>query len=219
MKEDFKLCLKLIKYSYNYKDETITSILMFFMGILLFFVESIGDTLAIGPSLMLVAAPAMFIRALDSLSYSHMIASSKKRRFIELTFRNIWTIGGTIFGYMVWILLTYGILLKGSPEREAEIAGWIIWSCLLHSVMILFLGIYTKYYWQGVLFLVVVGMTFIFSSVLWDEGFASFTEFGPAAGTGFIITVAGAVLACVLRTLVYKKPVVRGKVGRQMLGI
>ncbi|MBQ9140928.1 MAG: hypothetical protein IJX63_03940 [Lachnospiraceae bacterium] len=219
MKEDFKLCFKLIKYSYNYKDETITSILFFVIGIILFLAGSIGDSVAIGPSLMIVMAPSMFVRALDSLSYSYMVCSSKKRKLLEQTFRNVWTIAGTAFGCMSWILLTYGILLLNSPEREAEIAGAMIWSSLLHIAMFLFMGVYTKYYWQGVAIMGVAAMAIILFSTIWDEGFAGFTQFGPAAVTGFIITMAGALLSCVLRVLVYKKPVVRGRVGKQMLGV
>lgn len=220
MKEDFKLCMKLIKYSYNYKDETISSIVMFGVGVFLVFVESIGDTLAIGPSLMLVMAPTMFVRALDSLSASYMVCASKKRKFLEQTFRNLWTIGSVVFGYVVWILMIRLLYVPdGSPEREAEIAGGIIWSCLLHFAMFLFLGIYQKYYWQGTVFMGVAAMAIIICWTIWDEAFANFTEFGPAAVTGFLITMAGALLSCVLRAYVYKKPVVRGRIGRQMLGV
>lgn len=220
MKEDFKLCLKLIKYSYNYKDETITSVVMFGLGVILVLAESIGDSFAIGPSLMLVMAPTMFVRALDSLSYSYMVCSSKKRKFLEQTFRNIWTIGSAFFGYVVWILMVRLLYVPdGSSEKEAEIAGWIIWSSLLHIVMFLFLGIYQKYYWQGTVFIGVAAMAIMICWTIWDEAFANFTEFGPAAVTGFLITMAGALLSCVLRVLVYKKPVVRGRIGKQMLGV
>ena len=73
MKEDLKLCMKLLKYSYNQKDETFTGIVMFILGLILFLVDSIAATLAIGPSIFIVLAPPLFIKGIYSLPYSYMV--------------------------------------------------------------------------------------------------------------------------------------------------
>lgn len=219
MKEDLKLCMKLLKYSYNQKDETFTGIVMFILGLILFLVDSIAATLAIGPSIFIVLAPPLFIKGIYSLPYSYMVCSSKKRRFMELTFPNIWTACSTFFGYTLWILMVRVFLLAGSPEREAEIARWIMWSALLYAVMLIFYGITTRFYWRGLIFIVVAALAVMFGEIFWDEGFSNVTEFWPAAVAGLMITMAGVLLSCVLRVLVYKKPVVRGRIGKQMLGL
>lgn len=219
MREDFKSCFRLMKYSCSYKDETITSIVMFVLGVILFLADCISPGLSIGPSLLVVLAPTLFIKSIFALPYSYMVCSSKKRKLLELTFSNIWTVCSILFGYMIWILLIIGFVLSWSPEREAEVARCMIWSCLLHVSMLLFSSISTRLYWQGIIFIAIAAMSIMLGEILWDEVFAGFTKFGPAAVTGFVITLAGALLSCVLRALVYKKPMVRGRIGKQMLGV
>ena len=80
---------------------------------------------------------------------------------IELIFPNMWSMVATCFGYLVWILLVRGFLVNGSPEREAEVAAWIIWSSLFHLIILLFYSISTRLFWQGVLVLVPVMMVFM----------------------------------------------------------
>ena len=214
--KDFKRCFKLIKYCYNYKDETYTSVVLFILGIVSFFV-GFQDSLVMGSSLFLVLMPVAFIKALFNLPYSYMVCSSRKRKLIELTFPNVWTVVATCLGYLIWILLIKGFVLTGVPEWEAEVAKWIMWSSLFHVVMHIFLGVCTRLYWQSIMVLVPVMMFFILAPILWKEAFAGFTEFEPAAGIGFVITLAGAIVACILRVLVYKLPLVRGSVGKKML--
>ncbi len=216
MMEEFKRCLRLIKYCYNYKDETYTCVVLFILGIVSFLV-GLQDSLILGSSLFLVVMPGAFIKALFNLPYSYMVCSSKRRKLIELTFPNVWNVAATCLGYLLWILLIKCFLLNGSPEWEAEVAGWMIWSSLFHVVILLFYSISNRQFWQGVMVLTPVMMFFILGSVLWDEAFACVTEFGTAAAAGFIITMVGAVLSCVTRRLVYKLPVVRGSVGKKML--
>lgn len=217
-KEDLKLCLKLVKYGYNYKEERNISIIFTIIGVIMLVGSLLVDADFSAASMWLLMGPVMYIKPIYSLSYSHMAGSSGKKRIFELIIPNFWTMVCIFIDFLIMISIT-GIVAAFSPEPVAVFARWLIWSSLMNSVLIVFMGVCNKLLWQSILAVVVGMITVMYAEIFWDEGFAGFTSLLPAAVISFFIIMGSAGLSCVLRTLLYKKPVVRGKIGKEMMGV
>ncbi len=218
----WKKALKLIKYSYSYQKggDKYLSIFFIVMGVLLTVISGFNESFFSGGILWLVLGPVTGMQMMNSLLYSHMITASGKKKLIDVTLPNIWTLLGTLLGYGILMLLLF---LMGGFSRELDLSYIIAFlrTAVITAGVIILIGMSAKLFWQGVTILIIAVITILIGGIFWER---SYLASGPepvslatASLLFLVIIMIGVGVSCLLRVAFYKHPVVRGQIGKQML--
>lgn len=219
---ELKKAFKLMKYTYHYqsKDEK-------YMPLILSVVGMLGLLGCIKDAFFLTVASPMLVLSIAyvgsyyySLPYAHMVGASGLRKHLELMIPNVLMVAGSLWGYLL-IMIVLTISAHFNPNMAMEYAKGLVETSFMTGILIVFYGVSNKHYWIG--FVIVDILIFVYLVVVPTMLKDTDTFLGRPLDLhwGLIIyglaLVVATTLSCLLRTLLYKKPGMRGRVGKQML--
>lgn len=204
MKEDFKLGLRLVKYSYNFKMNIVLAITMAILGVLGMILEV--DSFVIFGTYCLVSFYTI-VQMSTSLLFAQMASASPKKRYLELTFPTILSSMGSVFWYLIFAVMAY-VLSYFRPQLKSEYNVALIITAVFMGICTIYFGACYKYFMAasilfGISYFIVyaigrVKLTIFFMGLIGTDSIACFT-------VGLLILLAGCTIAGLLRMLLYKK--------------
>lgn len=212
MIKSFRKQIKLIKYGSNIKSSIAAAALFFILGLLFLVMDSEGLVLG---SLYIFAGLLMLLQVYNTLLSIGMVTASPKRRMLETWLIDIL---GLLTGICYYIFLLIIAVIKMNLEDEAVkqqygtaflfagmIGGWVL--------------VYCGMAWKSFLISVIVfsgGFFVIFSefSNAIEEGMS--INPGIGAMLGILAVVLGAVIAGIIRRVLYKIPVSKYAMGANL---
>lgn len=217
MMNDIKKTLRLMKYGDQFIVYMAVAVIWFVVGVIgmVWMVASAGEV-NVAPYpvfLIFVLCPSiMLVQCFASLEATGMVASSGKRRFVSQKGQNFLAIGGVgvMFLLVILIVLVQSLL----AHRLIVGAGGII----------LCAGIVASLF---MIYAAVVYKSFVFGIILFTGCCAVYGIFGsyiiyknPSFLVGLLLGslafILGAVVSCLIRAALYKKPISKTALGAEM---
>ena len=203
MMEEVKKGLKLIKYGSGLKLNIAVAIGFLVLGSLM---------LCIGPEGMftgvfyIIVGPSMLLQLECSLLYSAACASSGKRKLLEITLPDFFILITAIVGYVAMVGVTAFWSIKEPTEAEACMKMMLVSGFILMCMLIYF-GVAYKYFVFSIIAFIaglLVGM--LGGNVVIDFWKMEY-RFTNCALLCLVFVTVGVILSCVLRRVLYRKPV------------
>lgn len=212
MIKSFRKQTKLIKYGSNIKSSIAAAALFFLLGLLFLIMDSEG--LVIG-SLYIFAGLLMLLQVYNTLLSIGMVTASPKRRMLETWLIDIL---GLLTGICYYIFLLIIAVIKMNLEDEAVKQQYGT-AFLFAGIMGGWVLVYCGMAWKSFLISVIVfsgGFFVIFSgfSNAMEEGMS--INPGIGAMLGILAVVLGAVIAGIIRRVLYKIPVSKYAMGANL---
>jgi len=198
MINEIKKSFRLIPYGYGVKMNLICGVIFFLIGLAEL---STGSQLAVfSASVFIILGPIVCLQLASTLLYSGIVASSPRRRVVEIGLGDAVSAGATLIGYLV--VTGYTFLNREMIENPMEN---LILASICMAVSVIYFGVAFKIY--------LIGSILYFISIIGAFGleiaFFEITEiefsFANASVISFLIVVLGVVLSSVLRRLLYKR--------------
>ena len=219
MMNEMKKACKLIKYGFNLKMNVGFGIIFMIFGIIFSILGSMMSSAnhmqpAMFSTMYMFLGPLMIVQVLYTLLYSKMAKSSPRNYTLEVTAPNIFSTIIGIFTYLVSIIGAW-IGMKVSPDLAEGYYSVIINSGMLLVIMILYFGVCYKYFVLGTIGFV-IGFLVIYrglSGYIFEYGLPFKLNFVNSSLISGVIVAVGIILSCILRKLLYKKPVSKLSAG------
>lgn len=200
---EIKKGIKLIRYGYALKLNSITALFFLVIGVLMLCIGESGILLA---AIYILLAPTMLIQLESTLLYSGMAAASPERRMLEIYFPDFMTIITGVLGCMITI---GGSLFWANkrPESAESCTGTMLVSSIVVAIMLIYFGAAYKYFITSVL-MFCLGLVIGISGgvITWRLASEYFTMAGAVIACLVIIAV-GIVISGLLRRLFYRKQI------------
>ncbi len=212
MIKSFRTQIKLLKYGSNIKSSIAAAALFFLLGLFFLIMDSEGLVIS---SLYIFASLLMLLQVYNTLLSIGMVTASPKRRMLETWLNDIL---GLLTGICYYIFLLIIAVIKMNLEdgaMEQQYGTAFLFSGMMGGWILVYCGMA----WKSFLISVIVfsgGFFVIFS------GFSNAIEEGisinPGIGAllGFLAVVLGAVIAGIIRRVLYKIPISKYAVGANL---
>lgn len=217
MIKNFRKQIKIIKYGGDKKSSIAAAALFFLLGIL-FLIMMDSEGLVMG-SLYIFAGLLMLLQVYNTLLSIGMVTASPKRRMLETWLIDIL---GLLTGicYYIFLLIVGVIKIYLSHEAEAVKQQYGI-AFLFAGILGGWVLIYCGMAWKSFLISVIVfsGGFFVISSkfsAIIENDKVMLVNLGTGAMLGFLAIVLGAVVAGIIRRLLYKKPMSKYAMGANL---
>ncbi len=208
MMSEWKRCIKLLKYSYGFKANLIGSIVMLVLGI--WFspgASRIGVRGYMMTSVFIFLSFMIMTQLKDNMSFSNMVMASDRKKFLEITFTDIYSIIGGIGSYLLHAFLVIFFANKKFFE-ETSIASVLMITGITIAIFVIYYGFCNKFFGLA---LIVSYITYFIVEVCSDIFFVNRigdlvkhnTLLGLVVGIFFV--ASGIVISMVLRRLLYRK--------------
>lgn len=198
MINEIKKCFRLITYGYGIKMNLICGAIVFLVGL----VElSIGSYLTVfSASVFIILGPVMCLQLACTLLYSGIVASSPRRRALEIGLGDAVNVGASLIGYLV--ITGYTFWKKEVMEAPAES---LILASICMAITVIYFGVCYKIYLLGsILYFISIIAGYIVAVIFFAITEMKFSV-ASASVISFLIVAVGVVLSSVLRRLLYKR--------------
>ena len=219
MMNEMKRVCKLITYGYNFKVNIGFGILFMLFGVLFSVFGSMMSSSnhmqpAVLSTIYMFIGPIMVVQILYTLLFSKIAKSSPLNYTLEVTAPNFFA---TLVGIFSYLFSVVGALIgmKVSPDLTENYYAVIISSGILLAIMLLYFGVCYKYFVLGTIAFT-VGFFVIYgglSAFIFKYGVSSELNFVNSCLISGILVAVGIILSCVLRKLLYKKPISKLSAG------
>ncbi|MBQ9140929.1 MAG: hypothetical protein IJX63_03945 [Lachnospiraceae bacterium] len=215
MLKDVKLGFKLLKYSYNFKTSMILTIIIFVLGLLLMMIEP--DTFVLFGLYSFIGV-LIIVQMSTSLLYAQMFSASPKKKKLELTFSNAVTTAGAVIWYLFLTVLSQ-VFSYFRPQLRGEYNVALIVIGIFMMICIIYYGACYKYF---IVASIIFGITF---GIVYSIGRTRLTiilmeqigaDFAVSFTIGLVIILISSGIACVMRRLLYKKPLSPNGMGANL---
>lgn len=212
MIKSFRTQIKLLKYGSNIKSSIAAAALFFLLG--LFFLIMDSEGIVIG-SLYIFASLLMLLQVYNTLLSIGMVTASPKRRMLETWLNDIL---GLLTGICYYIFLLIIAVIKMNLEdgaMEQQYGTAFLFAGMMGGWILVYCGMAWK--------------SFLISVIIFSGGFfVIFSEFsnaieegisinpGIGALLGILAVVLGAVIAGIIRRVLYKIPISKYAVGANL---
>lgn len=204
MIKNYKLGLKLLKYSYGIKQCVLFALLFAGIGILFFVVNSSGF---LGP--LYVGLSAVYImQLLSTLNISSLVQSSPGKKALQTSIP-------VLVGLPVY-LLTYGLtvliemqLLRIGRTQVQDVVGALIFAGMIEMWMLVYCGLVYKWFWSSVIMFCTAAIFTEPLRYLMEETVFPYVSLWGAAVIGLVEILAGGCLQYLLSRMVYRLPIAR----------
>ncbi len=219
MMNEVKKACKLIKYAYNYKMNMGVGVVFTIFGLLFCVLGNmISSASHMQPAMLstmyVLLGPIMVVQLLYTLLFCEMVKSSPKNYTLEVTAPNVLATVIGIFGYIFSIIGAVAGMTV-SPELTEGYNTVILSSGLLIAIIMIYFGVCYKYFVLGTIgfsvgFLLVCSVV---PAIVLEVGLPfQFTTLNSIFISAIIVAV-GIVISCILRKLLYKKPLSKLSAG------
>lgn len=217
MMNDIKRTISLIKYGDQFVGYITAAAIWFVAGVIgmVWMVASAGEVnVALYPTyfIFVLFPPLMLSQCFASLEAAGMVASSGKRRFVSLKGQNLLSIGGVGVMFLLVILI---VLVNSMLEHCVIVgAGGIILCAGIAACVFL---IYTAIVYKSFLFGVILfTLNYLIYGILGSYILYKNPSFTVGLLLGIMFFIIGAVLSCLIRAALYKKPISKTALGAEM---
>ena len=205
---EWKRCIKLLKYSYGFKANLIGSIVMLVLGIWFSL-----DTFHMGVRRYMMTSVFIFLSFIimlqlkDNMSFSNMIMASHRKKFLEITFTDIYSVIGGIGSYLLHAFLVIFFANKKFLE-ETSTASVLMITGITIAIFVIYFGFCNKFFGLA---LIVSYITYfiveVWSDIFFVNGMGDLVKHNILLGlvVGALFVAAGIVVSMVLRRLLYRK--------------
>lgn len=211
MMREFKMSLKMMKYGDNIKSNIGGGILFFLLGIWLVVGGGMETVNIVLGSTYIFLSVMMMKQIAYSLHFVGLVASSPKKKNMEIYMLDILDFISGISCYVILLMMIW-IQNQFAVEQNVQCGNALVFAGLEGCLILVYQAVSIK--------------SFLLSSVGYATGFFiilvnmdkvnfSFSLTGGAV-TGFLFVLLGVVLAGVLRRLIYKKPLSRFAAGQDL---
>ncbi len=218
MNEMKKVC-KLIQYGYNFKVSVGCGIVFVMLGVVFSILGSkMSSALHMQPAVLstmyVFLGPLMALQVLYTLLFSEIVKSSPRNYTLEVLAPNLFATIMGVFSF-IFSIISALIGMKVSPDLAENYYAVIMSSGIMLAGMILYFGVCYKYFVLGTIgfivgFLVIYGGL---SAYIFKYGVSFELTMVNSSLIGGGIVAAGIILSCVLRKLLYKKPISKYSAG------
>lgn len=205
MIRQFKLGIKLIRYTFGIKMCLGCAAVFLVFGIVLSFVSMNIGVMPTG-SFFLAVTGVWITQMFCSLYVSGMIKASPYNKAIQTVMPTFLSFLGLAASYLLIILLKLPLLSAASIETRQSMSAELVLDALLMAIIMIYFGTAYKFFIASTLlfFVCFVGMSAVYGGILFWS--VSRLPFGAAAAIGGVCLIAGAFLQYGLSVLVYKYP-------------
>ena len=210
---ELKRTWKLMRYSYNFKITIVCSIAVLLMVLLMNGLALISEAIAVKGFMMaglfFFLAVAMGIQNKDNLVFSSLVLSSRRRRFLEICFTDIYCVIGSILSYVLECICIFFFVKDAAiAEVGISVATLFILTAMSIAVFTIFYGFYNKFYFLA--FFLCFLMYFVIdicSELPFINELGSMVNHskGMALLLGILIITVASGIAMILRRVFYKR--------------
>lgn len=209
--KELRRIFRLIKYGYGFKLTMVLSVVLTVLGLVFLGIGygmPYGDNVqpALLCTLYIMLGPISFIQILYSLLFSNMVKASPKNYTLDILVPNRFII---ITGSITYLLSFVGAWIgaKRTPALAESYVIVILGCGLFVAVLAVYFAIAYKYFVAGTIGFLVgfLGVYGGIAALLLKKSLA-FTM-TSASLLGAAVAAVGIVVSCILRRLLYKKPV------------
>lgn len=213
MIEEWKRCIKLIKYGYNLKSSIVCGLIFFVIGIIFCILD--GTMFAMG-GLYIILGPMMLVQISYTALMAGMPLSAPRRRFMETKLQDGLQFIISILGYFLVILFAMLKLYQGhyADELGATYGEMVMYTGMMSGILMIYYGIVYKYFLTS-LFLLVGGFALVYMGAWGDmiKDFSYSVDMVKGSLIGLLCIIMGGVIGIVLRRILYKKPLNKYAMG------
>lgn len=205
MIRQFKLGIKLIRYTFGIKTCLGCAAVFLVLGIVLSFVSMNIGVMPTG-SFFLAVTGMWITQMFCSLYVSGMIKASPWNKAIQTVMPTFLSFLGFAASYLLIILLKLPLLSAASIEMRQSMSAELVLDAWLMAIIMIYSGTAYKFFITSTLlfFVFFVGMSAVYGGILF--WLVSRLPFGAAAVIGGLCLIVGAFLQYGLSVLVYKYP-------------
>lgn len=205
MIRQFKLGIKLMRYTFGIKLCVGCATLFFIIGMLLSFISAKHSIISSG-GFFLVMTGMWVMQLFLSLVSARMIQASPWNRPLQTSMPALMSFFGFAAAYVVIILIKLPQLSKVSAETLQSISAELVLDALLTVVIMIYCGTAYKFFITStvVFFFLFIGLSGVYGVLLFPT--VSGLSFGAAAVIGGVCLIVGAFLQYGLSVLSYKYP-------------
>lgn len=206
---EFKKHMKLMKYGYNFKPGIIGAAVLMLGGICLY----LTGMFSLMSSIYIIFGLTSLLSIEETLLISGLVASSPKKRGLEIWGQDILQLVLATFGFLLIIFLDW-IQRLINPELEGDGAT----NFIMIGLVIAMIQVYWAFINKSYLFGIIIGAAvYLLASIMVVNAYiAGYIEPSFLNGlirtdeikvvVGFFIVLAGCLIAGWIRRLLYKKP-------------
>lgn len=205
MMSNWKIGVKLIPYVYQAKLNIAAAIVFFVLGIVIFFA---GDKFSMGGMLWMLLGLLYPVQIIFSLEYIGIVAASPKRKAINYATQDVVIIISGIVAYCITVVIEVfkAEVLKKPEDGKILLAGFI----LMFWLFVYLVTAYRFFILSTILFCIVTGASGLFSFMLIRGNDINILHINVI---GLVLVVAGVLVNCLLRRLMFRLPISKLAVG------
>lgn len=188
---------KLLKYTFNFKQNIFLIVLFTFMGILWFFLP--GSLAQFGPVYLSITG-LYFLQMLGSLQFSGMVLSSPRKKRLQTSMAAALSLPGSLILYALTVL----VVAHNKQFTALILFGSLSMLMMVYEVLWMKLGTAVIIMYIFMMFGLILGFSYFDSAIL--EGIS----LGAAIGIGLAEILLGACLQYQAARLTYRIPVKYG---------
>lgn len=204
----WKTCFKLLKYSENLKRSIWAAAIVLLLGLGSFVGVVKGEfRFVMISALIVLLSLTLLVQLKENFMLSSMVCASSKRRFFDTLFSDVLWISAGVAAYLIYGVLVLLFLKKGDVEEfYAANVLWISGLCI--TIFLVFLSIYLKYYWGGLItsLLLFMSMQHYIDQMVEDGKMLLRVSTPIGFLMGLVVVLAGGAVSVVTRRILYKKP-------------
>ena len=204
MIKNYKLGLKLLKYSYGIKQCVLIALLFFVIGLLLFMVNSSGF---LGP--LYLGMSAIYItQLLNTLNISSLVQSSSRKKALQTSIPVLVGLPVYLLAYGLTVVVEMLLLHTGKTQVQ-DIVGTLILVGLMEMWLLAYCGLAYKWFYASVIMFFGAALFVPSFQYLMEEMVLPHVSLWEAAVIGLMEILTGGCLQYLISRLTYRLPIAR----------
>ena len=203
---DWKTGLKMLRYAYQLKLNLLLAILFVVIGIGCL---CCGEKLIVLGGTWLMLGLVYMMQPMFNLVFAGSVAASAKRKSLSLYAPDVMVVLAGVITYLVVAGIGW---IKGYESADSlQLKQYMLASFVMMFLLLIYMGVAYHIFIAGsIIFAILVGFGSLLSCIM-IQVFS--LGLGQIYVIGFVLIVAGIVLNCVVRRLLYRRPMSKLALG------